>query len=160
MVDNQGQISIPVTAARGSSAVVSYSLADDATDVVDDSNLATETQIQISIALIGTIRKLSIDPIVLVKRWGITPEKTQKTIQATTQRWIRTMLHSSLSRQCRMNDHNLCYNYLAHPVFSDTMVVSTVSSKGNNCGEVYATDFGWIRAFPMASRSEAHETFS
>ena len=43
----------------------------------DNDNLASalEAQIQISIALIGTIRKLSIDPIVLAKRWGITLKK-------------------------------------------------------------------------------------
>ena len=28
------------------------------------------------------------------------------------------------------------------------------------CAQVYATDFGWARAFPMTSRSEAHETLS
>ena len=91
MLDHQGQISIPTTAARGPvfvSAVVSYSLAYDATDVMDNDNLATslEAQIQITIALIGMVRKPSIDPIVLAKIWGITPEKAQKTIQATTQR--------------------------------------------------------------------------
>ena len=80
MFDHQGQISIPAKTARGPvfvSAMVSYSLVYDATDVLDNDNLATalETQIQISIALIETVRKLSIDHIVLTKRWGITPEK-------------------------------------------------------------------------------------
>ena len=85
MLHHQGQSSIPATAARGLvfvSAVVSYSLAYDTADIMDNDNLATalEAQIQISIVLIGTVRKPSIDPIVLVKRWGITPEKAQKTI--------------------------------------------------------------------------------
>ena len=85
MLDHQGQISIPVTVARGPvfvSAVVFYSLAYDAADVMDSDNLATALagQIQISIALIGMDRKSSIEPIVLPKRWGITPEKAQKTI--------------------------------------------------------------------------------
>ena len=85
MLDDWGQISIPATAAKGPvvvSAVVSYSLAYDATDVMDNDNQATEpeAQIQTSIALIGTVRKLSIDPIALAKRWGITLEKAQKTI--------------------------------------------------------------------------------
>ena len=56
------------------SAVVSYCLAYDVTDVVDNDNLATvlESQIQISIALISMVRNLSIDLIVLAKqcdRW-------------------------------------------------------------------------------------------
>ena len=141
MLDHQGQISIPATAARGQvfvSAVVSYSLAYDAADVMDNDNLATalEAQIQISIVLIGAVRKPSIDPIVLAKRWHITPEKAQKTIHATAQRGIRTMLHPLLSRQFRMNDQNLRYHCLAHPIFSDMMFASTVSRRDNRCPQV------------------------
>ena len=102
-LDHQGQINIPATAARGPlfvTAVVSYSLAYDATDVIDNDNVATalEAQIQISIALIGTVKKLSIDLIVLAKTWGLTPEKAQKTLQVMTQRGIRTKFHHSLPR--------------------------------------------------------------
>ena len=57
-----------------------------------------------------------------------------------------------------MNDRNLCYHCLVHPVFLDIMFVSAVSRKGNRYTQVYATDFGWASALPMASRSEAHET--
>ena len=82
------------------SAVISYSLAYDATDVMDDDYHATalSAQIQISITLIGAVRKLSTEPIVLAKEWGITPDKAQKTIQAIMQRGISTMLYHSLSR--------------------------------------------------------------
>ena len=72
MLHHQGQISIPATAARGPaciSTVVSYSLAYDAADVMDNDNLATAllAQIQISIVLIGTVRKPSAELIVLAK---------------------------------------------------------------------------------------------
>ena len=103
MLDHQGQISIPTTEARGPvyvSTVVSYSLTYDATDIMDNDNLAAalSAQNQISIMLIGTVRTPSIKPIVLAARWGITAEKAKKTLQVTTQRGIRTMLHPSLSR--------------------------------------------------------------
>ena len=103
MLEHQGQISIPATAARGQvnfSAVVSYSLTCDATDVLDNDNLATalSAQIQISIALIGMVKKPSVQPSVLAKRWGIRPEKAQKIIQVTMHRGIRTMLHPLLLR--------------------------------------------------------------
>ena len=109
MIDYLGLISIPATVARGPvfvSTIVSYSLACDAADVMDNDNLATalKSQIQISIALIGMVRKPSIESIVLAKQWGITPEKARKTIQATTQRGIRNVLHPLLSRQFRTND--------------------------------------------------------
>ena len=72
MLDYQGQISIPTT-ARGSvyvSAVISYSLAYNATDVMDNDNLATalSAQIQNGIVQIGKVRKPSVESIVLVKR--------------------------------------------------------------------------------------------
>ena len=38
------------------------------------------------------------------------------------------------------------------------MFASTVSRRSSRCAQVYATDFGWVIAFPMVSRSEAHET--
>ena len=38
------------------------------------------------------------------------------------------------------------------------MIANTVSRRDNKCAQVYATDFGWAMAFPMASRSKAHET--
>ena len=68
------------------------------------------------------------------------------------------MLHPLLSRQFTMNDRKLYYHCLEHPVFSDTMFVSTVSKRGNRCAQVYTTDFGWARAVLMASRSKTHET--
>ena len=40
------------------------------------------------------------------------------------------------------------------------MFASIVSIRGNKCALVYNTDFGWARAFPIASRSEAHEMLS
>ena len=57
-----------------------------------------------------------------------------------------------------MIDRNLCYCHLAHSVFSDTVFASTVSRRGNRCAQVYFVDFRSTRAFPMASRNEAHMT--
>ena len=56
----------PCHSSKGTSTVFSYSMAYDATYVLDNNNLATalEAHIQISIVLIGKVRKPSIDPIV------------------------------------------------------------------------------------------------
>ena len=70
------------------------------------------------------------------------------------------MLHPLLSTQFSINDRNLFYCCLEHPLFSGTMFASTMSGRGNRCAQVYAKDFGWARAFQMASRSEAHDTLS
>ena len=103
MLDHQGQISISSTATKEPvfvSAVVSYLLVYDAADVMDNDNLtsALSAQIQISIVLIDMVRKPLVEPIVLAKRCGISPEKAQKTVHATTQRGIQTMLHPLISR--------------------------------------------------------------
>ena len=68
------------------------------------------------------------------------------------------MLHPSLLRLFRLNDRNLHYCSLGHHVLSDMMFASTLSRRVNR--QVYATNFGWARALPMASRSEASETLS
>ena len=50
--------------------VVSYSVAYNATEVMDNDNLATtpSAKIQIRIVLIGTVRKPPVEPIVLAKK--------------------------------------------------------------------------------------------
>ena len=72
MLDHQGQIRIPATAASGPvfvSTVILYSLAYVVADVMDGDILVTTSSVQIklSMVLIGTVRKLSIEPIVLTK---------------------------------------------------------------------------------------------
>ena len=110
MLDHQGQITIPSTVATGQvfiDAVISQSLACDAPFVMDNDNLVTPLEAQ-SRMLIGMVRKSSIELIVFAKRWGITPDKVQKSTQATTLRGIGTMLHPLMSRLFRADDQNLC----------------------------------------------------
>ena len=86
MLDYLGQISIPATVGRGPvfiSTVILYSLAYDATDVMDDNDLATalSAQIQDSAALIGMVRKPLVEPIVLTKQWGLSPDKDKSQLK-------------------------------------------------------------------------------
>jgi hypothetical protein len=39
----------------------------------------------------------------------------------------------------------------------DTMVANVKSLRVNTCCEIYATDFGWSRAFPIAKIAEVYE---
>ena len=69
LLDLLGWISIPATVVIGPvfvNVVILYSLAYDAADVMDDDNLATtlSAQIQVSIVLIGMVKKPSAEPIV------------------------------------------------------------------------------------------------
>ena len=62
---------------------------------MDNDNLVTalSAQTHISLKLIGAVRKPSVEMIFLAKRWGITLEKAQMTIQATIKRDTWTMFH-------------------------------------------------------------------
>ena len=100
----------------------------------------------VSLLLINKVRKPSVEPIFLSKRWGIAPEIAHQTIQTTMQREIRTMLHPLLSRWFRTNYQNLCYCCLAHPVFSDKMFAQQMHTS------IFHRFFGWAGAFPMVSR--------
>ena len=67
MSNHQGQNILPTATARGLAfvdTVVFYPLAYDAINFMDDDNLVTAlpAQIQISTSLIGTGRKLSVNP--------------------------------------------------------------------------------------------------
>ena len=77
-------------------AVILYSLTYDAVNVIDDEHFATAlvSQIQISVIIV-MVRKPSMEPIVLAKQWGIILKKAQKTIQDSTEREIKSMLHPS-----------------------------------------------------------------
>jgi hypothetical protein len=37
------------------------------------------------------------------------------------------------------------------------MFAGTESKNGNKCAQVFATSFGWARAYPMRQKGDAHE---
>ena len=59
-----------------------------------------------------------------------------------------------------MNDPALGYRRFQHNVFGDTLIAVTTSKRGKKFAEVFATNFGWMRAFTMKRNSEAHEALS
>lgn len=93
----------------------------------------------------------------LAKRWNIGLSKAQRTLEATTQSGVRTVLHPTLSRRFRTNDRQLRYRRLAHNMFTDTLEASKTSwFRKNKYAQVFVTSFGWTRVFPMQKKSEAH----
>ncbi len=102
-----------------------------------------------------------VDAATLAKNWQIGLATAKRTVEATTQRSVRTTLHPTLSRRFRTNDRQLRYRRLRDDVFTDTMESKVVSwFRRNKYAQVFATRFGWCRAFPMRKRSEAHEALS
>ncbi|KAI2502051.1 Reverse transcriptase (RNA-dependent DNA polymerase) [Fragilaria crotonensis] len=99
-------------------------------------------------------------PEQLASNWGIDLTTARRTIDVTTQRGVRTVLHPTLSRRFRTNDRQLRYRRLAIDCFTDTLISNTVSRRNNKYAQIFATSDGWCRAYPMSKKSMAHEGLS
>jgi hypothetical protein len=106
-------------------------------------------------------RKYAVGPKTLAKNWSIGLSSAQRTIDATTQKGLRTILHPTLSRRFRTNDRQLRYRRLACDMFTDTLESRTVSwFRKNRYAQVFSTRYGWARVFPMRKKSDAHHGLS
>jgi Reverse transcriptase (RNA-dependent DNA polymerase) len=102
--------------------------------------------------------KFKLTPDILSKNWGIGQALARRTIDATTQLRVRSVANPSIERRWPTGDRPLRYKRLNHPVYHDTMYSTVKSLRGNKCCEVYVTDFGWSRVFPMKTESDVHES--
>jgi hypothetical protein len=78
----------------------------------------------------------------------------------TTQKWVKRMIHPSLSVRFRKNDRQLRYRRLPVNCFTDTIFSNSKSRQGDKAAQVFCTSNGWTRAFPMANKKDAHEALS
>ena len=71
------------------------------------------------------------------------------------------VLHPTLSHLFQTNDRQLWYRRLSHDMYTDTLESHVVSwFCRNRYAQVFAIHFGWVRVFPMHTKSEAHEPLS
>jgi hypothetical protein len=81
--------------------------------------------------------------------------------RATSQNAIWITLHPTLSRRFRMNDRQLRYRCIPHEMLTDTLEAKVHSwHRKNKYAQIFCTRFGWVRAYPMQRKSQAHEGFS
>jgi hypothetical protein len=146
-------------AMRGPNLILNelHSLTTDLADLMQDCNFyqvltAHVIVSSVNSSLSGHVRSRKVAPIdfmTLAGRWMIAPDRAKETVQRITQRGIRTCLNPMLARRFPTNDLMLHYKRLPHTTFTDTMFAGTPSRSGNKCAQVYATSFGWARAYPM-----------
>ena len=43
---------------------------------------------------------------------------------------------------------------MPHPIFNDTLLAGTMSQRGHNFAQVFATSYGWSRTIPMTKKSD------
>ena len=162
-VQIQRQVDATVVLDRSSQSTCVFSeispcLNDDTFIAVMESNVCTG--VQTNGQLHSSAKKPGISAENLVQNWGIGLEAARRTVQATTQRAIRTVGCPTLSRRFRTNDRQLRYRRIRTDLFTDTMFYTVKSKRGNNCAQIFSHPSGWCRAFPCVKKSQAHEVLS
>jgi hypothetical protein len=119
-----------------------------------------EENVKVSLTATGK-RKGNLTAERLAKNWGTSLDSAKQTLKVTAQCGVRTTANPSLSRRFRTNDRQLRHRRLRCDMCADTLDAKTVKShRGNICAQIFATRFGWHRAFPMKAKLEAHEAVS
>jgi hypothetical protein len=137
----------------------------DLSSVLDDRKLLAEldditTNLIISLVKSEMRDKAGVYAATLTKNWGIGIEAAKSTRLVTTQKVIRIMIHPSLTKGYKTNDRQLRYRRLPVNMYTDTMFSTILSRQDNKAAQIFCTDFGFVRAFPMKKEKEAHEDLS
>jgi hypothetical protein len=98
-----------------------------------------------------------ITPEVLARNWGISLETTTawRTLDATTQLGGVRTRPQDLVRRFKTNDRMLQYTRLNVEMYTDTAKAAVKSHDQMQWVQVYCTAGGWVKAYPMARRSDA-----
>ena len=87
---------------------------------VDDDVLQSNRVIS-GVGVSTTEVRRKLDTATLAAKWDIGLKKAARTIEKTTQRGMRTVLHPSLLRRFRTNDRQMHYRRLSVELFTDTL---------------------------------------
>jgi hypothetical protein len=118
------------------------------------------TNLNVSLVKSEMRDKAGVDAVTLAKTWGIGIEAAKRTRLVTTQRGIRRMIQPILTKRYKTNYRQLQYCRLPVTMYTDTMYSTILSRQDNKAAQMFCTDFGFVRAFPMKRESEAHEALS
>jgi hypothetical protein len=129
-------------------------------NTLNDDSFYSSLLSHVNISHTSTRRKNVIDAERLATTWNIGIEAAKQTLKATTQRGIRSVANPDIARRFRTNDRQLRYRRLRTNMFSDTYFASATSKDGNNCAQIFCDETGWMRSYPMKSKSTAHEALS
>jgi hypothetical protein len=126
----------------------------DLSAVLDDGTLLAElddNNLNLNITLVKyEMRdKAGMDAATLANHWGIGLEAAKRTRLVTNQRGIRRMIHPSLTKRYNTNDRQLRYRRLPVTMYTGTMYSTILSRQMNKSAQIFCTDFGLVRAFPL-----------
>ena len=161
MTNFRGEVKEPVTKKFIISSLIQRSLDPDVfcydiTSRASELGCSSHTIYSIKTAN-GSISTLT--PGMLADVWGIGLETARNTIKVTTRLSPRNTTDITLNRRYAQNDRNLRYKHMDSVLFMDTMFASKRVGKSYRdftCVQVYASEFGWIRADPMKGEKDIH----
>jgi hypothetical protein len=122
--------------------------------VLDDGTLLAElydinTNLNISLVKSEMRDKAGVDAATLAKNWGIRVEAAKRTRLVSAQRGVRRTIHPSLTKRYNTNDRQLRYRRFPVTIYTDTMFSTILSRQANKGAQIFCTDFGFVRAFPL-----------
>ena len=91
----------------------------------------------------------------LYKIWSIDTKMAERELQVTTQ-LIRNGKNTSLVRNLGTNDRMLRYRRIKSQIFTDTFFVTRKerSTRGFSCMQIFVSDKGFVKVYPMRSSKE------
>ena len=116
---------------------------------------------KITVSDITHRRKGTVNANEIAKRWNIGLPSAERTFATTTQLGVRDFTGDSEGgRRLKHTAYQLRHRRLRADVYTDTLFSETKSLDQNTCGQIFATDFGWVHFVPMRSKGDAPETLA
>ena len=122
----------------------------------DDSDIDDIELDALMVCSTQAVSTVGVSPEHLSKVWRIDLNTAKRTIDVTTQLYVRTE-GATTSRNYSTNDRMLRYKRIHQHFFTDTFFATSKarkSSRGNTCMQLFVTDKGYVYVVPMQSRSE------
>ena len=116
------------TLPQGEQPATDFGLALTSTVNTPTPRIASKGKKTVSVKVLNTSsRHNSISPQLLAQRWGTHLETAKRTLDATTQQGIRSVLNPTMTCRYRTKDRQLRYRQLSHDMFTDILEASVHS---------------------------------
>ena len=110
-------------------------------------------------ATITSERHSSVNFENLSRMWNIGLETAKRTLQVTTQRGVRTVVHP-LHRRYRVDHLHLNRRRLNGDWFTDTLFSKVISIQGNTCAQQVFTNGNFTTVHPLVSKGKVAQALT
>ena len=141
---NKSIIAALHTPPQGEQPAIDFGLALERTVNTPTLRRASKGKEPVSVKVLNTSsRRNPLIPQILAGIWGTHIETANRTLDATTNRGVRSILNPTMTRSYWTNERQLRYQRLSHDMFADTLEASVCSwFRQNRYAQVFATSFG------------------